>query len=228
MKFERLLALALGVAMLGSAHPVPAEVKVIANRSVGADSITVAELKQVYLEQTRLLGDGSHVAPVLERGGAASATFLKDFLDINDDALQSYYRTLVFTGRGSMPKALSSDSEVVAYVLKTRGAIGYVDVSADADGVKTLFISIESRSSQRTLLTRVEPEYPDTLKRLLIGGTVRLQITVSPGGVVDKAEELGGNPILVASAITAVKQWVYAAGHSRTKMEVSILFDPKQ
>jgi TonB family protein len=228
MKFGRLTVLALGIAMLGTAHPVLGEIKVIANRSVSADSITTAELKQVYLEQTRLLGDGSHVEPVLERGGSANATFLKDFLEINDDALQSYYRTLVFTGRGSMPKALGSDSEVVAYVLKTRGAIGYVNVSADADGVKILSIATEGRGSQRTLLSRVEPEYPDTLKRLLIGGTVRLQITVSASGSVDSAEEEGGNPILVASAITAVKQWVYAAGHSRTKMEVSILFDPNQ
>ncbi len=82
----------------------------IANLSVRADSISVTELKRVYLEQTRLLGDGSHVEPVLEKGGYAHATFLKDFLDINDDALQSYYRTLVFTGRGSMPRALDSDS----------------------------------------------------------------------------------------------------------------------
>jgi TonB family protein len=228
MKFGRLTLLALGIAMLGSAHPLPGEIKVIANRSVSADSITVAELKQVYLEQTRLLGDGSHVEPVLERGGSANATFVKDFLDINDDSLQSYYRTLVFTGRGSMPKSLGSDSEVVAYVLKTRGAIGYIDASAEADGVKILPITTEGRASQRTLLSRVEPEYPETLKHLLIGGTVRLEITVSASGSVDNAQEVGGNPILVASAITAVKQWVYAAGHSRTKMEVSILFDPNQ
>jgi TonB family protein len=228
MKFERPIVLALGIAMLGSADPLLGEIKVIANRSVSADSITRAELKQVYLEQTRLLGDGSHVEPVLERASATNATFLKDFLEINDDALQSYYRTLVFTGRGSMPKALGSDSEVVAYVLKTRGAIGYVNVSADADGVKILSIATEGRGSQRTLLTRVEPEYPETLKHLLIGGTVRLEITVSASGSVDTAEEVGGNPILVASAITAVKQWVYAAGRSRTKMEVSILFDPNQ
>ena len=214
--------------MLGFAHALCAEIKVIANRSVSADSITMSELKQVYLQQTRLLGDGSHVEPVLLRSGDANATFLRDFLDINDDALQSYYRTLVFTGRGSMPKSLGSDSEMVAYVLKTRGAIGYVNVSSDAGGVKILPITTAGHSSQRVLLSRVEPDYPDTLKRLLIGGTVRLSVTVSASGSVDRAEELGGNPILVASAIIAVKQWVSAAGHSRTKMEVSILFDPKQ
>jgi TonB family protein len=228
MKNQKLLSLVAALAMLGFAHSLAAEVKVIANLSVSADSISVAELKRVYLEQTRSLGDGSHVEPVLERSGSANATFLKDFLDINDDALQSYYRTLVFTGRGSMPRSLDSDAEVVAYVLKTRGAIGYVNTSADVQGVKVLPIASEGHQSQRALLVRVEPEYPETLKRLLIGGTVRLSVTISENGSVENAEELGGNPILVASAITAVRQWVYAAGRSRSKIEVTIPFDPRQ
>jgi hypothetical protein len=121
MKNYRLLSLVAALAMLGLARRLDGEVKVIANQSVRADSISIAELKRVYLEQTRLLGDGSHVEPVLEKGGAAHDTFLKDYLEINDDALQSYYRTLVFTGKGSMPRSLASDSYVVAYVTKTRG-----------------------------------------------------------------------------------------------------------
>ena len=83
MKHQKLLSLVAALA-IGFAHSLAAEVKVIANLSVSADSISVAELKRVYLEQTRSLGDGSHVEPVLERSGSANATFLKDFLDIND------------------------------------------------------------------------------------------------------------------------------------------------
>jgi TonB family protein len=229
MKNQRLLSLVVAaIVMLGFAHALAAEVKVTANLSVSADSITVGELKRVYLEQTRLLSDGSHVEPVLERSGPAHVTFLKDFLDIRDDALQSYYRTLVFTGRGSMPHALDSDSEVVAYVIKTRGAIGYVTADAVVDGAKVLPVVSENRLAQRTLLVHVEPAYPETLKRLLIGGTVRLSITVAANGAVENAVELGGNPILVASALTAVRQWVYTAGRSRTRMEVTIPFDPHQ
>jgi hypothetical protein len=45
---------------------------------------------------------------------------------------------LVFTGKGSMPKVLDSDAEMVTYVAKTRGAVGYVSSSANTAGVKTL------------------------------------------------------------------------------------------
>ena len=59
---------------------------------------------------------------------------------MSEDDLQSYYQTLLFTGRGSMPKVLGSDAEVVAYVARTQGAIGYVSSAASAEGVKTLAI----------------------------------------------------------------------------------------
>ena len=226
MKGHRLLSLVAALVMLGFAHRLGGEVKVIANQSVRADSISVAELKRVYLQQTHLLGDGSHVEPVLEKGGSAHDTFLRDFLEINDDALQSYYRTLVFTGKGSMPRALDSDTDVVAYVTKTRGAIGYVSATAHVDGVKVLPIVAEDQPVQRTLVTRVEPQYPETLRQHLIGGTVRLAVTVAPNGTVESVKQLGGNPALVEAAMVAVKQWVYAPANSRTKLQVAIPFDP--
>jgi TonB family protein len=148
-----------------------------------------------------------------------------EYLGISEDDLQTYYRTLVFTGKGSMPKELGSDAEVVAYVARTRGTIGYVSSAASVEGVKTLAIGVPSGSVERKLITRVEPDYPETLKRLNIGGTVRLRVSISAKGNVVNVELLGGNPILGESATIAVMKWLYAAGSSRTITEVSILFD---
>jgi ABC-type phosphate transport system substrate-binding protein len=39
-----------------------------------------------------------------------------------------------------MPKSLGSDGEVVAYVAKTKGAVGYVSSGASTEGVKTLVV----------------------------------------------------------------------------------------
>jgi ABC-type phosphate transport system substrate-binding protein len=47
---------------------------------------------------------------------------------------------LVFTGKGSMPKSLASDADIVAYVTKTKGAIGYVSAAASVGGAKKLTI----------------------------------------------------------------------------------------
>ncbi|HEY7095971.1 MAG TPA: energy transducer TonB [Terriglobales bacterium] len=75
-------------------------------------------------------------------------------------------------------------------------------------------------------MTRVEPEYPETLKRLYIGGTVRVEVVVDPDGGVDKVQLLGGSPILGQSAMKAIKQWKYARASSREKLVVLIEFDP--
>ena len=81
-------------------------------------------------------------------------------------------------------------------------------------------------TSDRKLITRVEPEYPETLQRLYIGGIVRLEVTISAKGNVENATLLGGNPMLGQPAMAAVKKWKYAPTSSRTVTQVRIVFDP--
>jgi TonB family protein len=225
-KYRRVLLAVAGLMTFVSLHAFAAvEVKIIANSSVKADTISADEIKGVFLEERKSLDDGTHVAPVLEKDGPVHKAFLLAYLGRTDDDLLMYYRALVFTGRGSMPEELDSDAEVVAYVARTRGAIGYVSAETGTEGVKTLAIARAGNSDQRRLVIRVEPEYPETLKKLNIGGVVRLQVTISTNGNVERVELRGGNPILGESAMSAVKQWVYASSHSRTVVEVSISFD---
>jgi len=228
MKNQRFLPLVAAVVMFGSVHALAGNVKIIANPSVKAEAISDSEIKSVFLEERNSLRDGTHVEPVLSRGGPAHAAFLKDYLGQNDDALQNYYRSLVFTGKGSMPKVLHSDEEVVAYVAKTRGAIGYVSSTAAVDGVKTLAVYQAENKTARKLISSLEPVYPAILHSNQIGGTVRLKVTIASNGTVEDVELLGGNPILGEAAMAAVKKWVYAAGRSRTQTEVSIPFDPNR
>ena len=121
--------------------PVPlmhaADVKVIANNSVTVNSISAGDLKDVFLLDKDSIG-GSHVEPVLQNAGATHEAFLKAYIGRQNAALQAFYRSLVFTGKASMPKVTAADSEAVAYVAKTKGAIGYVSAGASIAGVKTL------------------------------------------------------------------------------------------
>ena len=224
MKNHRLVPLVAVVVFFAPVRVIAADIKVIANGSVKADAISANEVKSVFLEEYNSLRDGTHVEPVLEKDGPVHQAFLHEYLGGTDDDLQNYYRALVFSGRGSMPKQLGSDAEVVAYVARTKGAIGYVSAETIGGDVKTLTIVRGGNGAQRRLITRVEPEYPDALKRLNIGGTVRLQLTIGPKGNVETVLVLGGNPILGESAVAAVKQWVYTASRSRTIEELSIPF----
>jgi TonB family protein len=228
MKNHQLLLLVAVLAISAPVSLIATEVKVIANGSVKADMISANEVKSVFLEEYSSLRDGAHVEPVLEKEGSVHEAFLHEYIGGTDDDLQNYYRALVFSGRGSMPRELGSDAEVVAYVARTKGAIGYVSSETIAEGVKTLTIVRDGNGASRRLITRVEPDYPDTLKRLNIGGTVRLKLTIAPKGNVEAVEVLGGNPILGESAVAALRQWVYTASRSRTIAEVSVPFDSQR
>src|SRR5208283_162259 len=133
-----LIFIVAAMVILVSASASAGGVTFNANSSVKADSVSADELKYVFLEETSSLSDGSHVEPVLAKGGAAHETFVKEYLGKSDAALQTYYRSLVFTGKGSMPKTVGGDAEVAAYVAKTKGAIGYVTSETSTEGAKTL------------------------------------------------------------------------------------------
>ena len=199
-------------------------VKVIANPSVHVTSISARDLKSVYLEEKSSLAGSGHVEPVLAKAGPAHEAFLKHVLGRTDSDLQMYYRSLVFTGRGSMPKTLDSDEAVVAYVAKTRGAIGYVSIGADAEGVHSLDLA---EAGERKLITRVEPDYPAMLRQRGIGGTVRMGVVIAPSGSVKQVQLRGGDAVLGEAALAAVRKWKYAPANSETETEVSLSFDPQ-
>jgi ABC-type phosphate transport system substrate-binding protein len=128
----------LAALTFGALEASASDFKVIANPGINVTEISVSDLKDVFLSTKTTLKDGSHVEPVWEKGGAVHEAFLKEYVGKTDAAVGTYYRSLVFTGKASMPKSLGSDAEVVAYVAKTKGAIGYVSASAKSDGVKIL------------------------------------------------------------------------------------------
>ncbi len=84
----------------------------------------------------------------------------------------------------------------------------------------------DQSAGKRKVTTRVEPDYPETLKRLYIGGVVRVEVRIAPNGVVESTRLLGGNPILGQSAIKAIKQWRYAPASSKETLTVKLEFDP--
>ena len=63
--------------------------------------------------------------------------------------------------------------------------------------------------TDRSLIHRVEPQYPAEAKARHIQGPVVLDIQVMGDGAVGKVAVVSGDPLLTQSAIDAVKQWRY-------------------
>jgi hypothetical protein len=130
--------LCVWIAGSGAARAAEIEIKIIVNGRPKATQLSVEQVQRVFLLKTNSLPDGSRVEPVLGRGSPAYGIFLKHCMGRTDAALNTYYRSLVFTGRALMPKFFDSDAEVIAYVARTKGALGYVSANANAEGLQLL------------------------------------------------------------------------------------------
>ncbi len=114
-----------------------AQVIVIANNSVKTSEVSKNDLKDVFTGASTSLGGGS-VVPVLLKAGAANEEFLQAYIGKNDAAYRAGWRSLVFSGQGTMPKSLDGDAAVVEFVSHNGGAIGYIGKASPHEGVKVL------------------------------------------------------------------------------------------
>ena len=58
-------------------------------------------------------------------------------------------------------------------------------------------------------ISRPQPIYPPLAKQARIQGTVRLEAEISKTGTIESLKVVSGHPLLVQSALDAVRQWRY-------------------
>jgi TonB family protein len=82
----------------------------------------------------------------------------------------------------------------------------------------------QTQGSARKLKLSVPPEYPELARKMNIQGVARVLLTVTNDGRVVGVKELGGNPVLVAALVQAVKKWKYEAADRESDIEVRFEF----
>ena len=68
---------------------------------------------------------------------------------------------------------------------------------------------IDRLIAEQNLANKVEPIIPPLAKTLEIGGTVSVEITISPEGKVVLVKVLSGHPMLAPAFVDALKKWEY-------------------
>ncbi len=80
-------------------------------------------------------------------------------------------------------------------------------------------------AGRRRVVTRVTPAYPEAARRIGLGGTVKVVAIVGSDGAVKKVEPVGGSPLLMEAAATAIAQWKYTPG-GESRETVELHFNP--
>lgn len=93
-----------------------------------------------------------------------------------------------------------------------------------------IMVAAQTASAQddggRKVKSKVAPVYPELARKMNVAGTVKVQVTIAPNGAVKAAKALGGHPLLIESAVDAVKKWKYEAGKDETTTVVQFNFNP--
>ncbi|MFI5117467.1 MAG: energy transducer TonB [Terriglobales bacterium] len=64
-------------------------------------------------------------------------------------------------------------------------------------------------STQLVVVKFVKPVYPEAARREQIQGEVMVRLAITPGGDVENATSISGNPLLAAAVVDAMKQWKF-------------------
>ena len=70
-------------------------------------------------------------------------------------------------------------------------------------------LPLTSHMMEGNLIHKVQPDYPPLARQARIQGSVVLQAVISREGTIENLQVLSGHPMLVPSALTAVRQWRY-------------------
>jgi hypothetical protein len=136
------LAVAL---VLAAAAPSPAadEFVVIVHPSVAGTNARRSDLAAVFLKAARW-GTGAPAAPVDQSGtSAVRNAFSQAVLGMPVATVVQYWQKQMFETKPLRPPAVKgSDAEVIAFVAKTEGAVGYVSKAATLPaGVKAIAVT---------------------------------------------------------------------------------------
>lgn len=90
------------------------------------------------------------------------------------------------------------------------GVIGGVGTAAPPPPkVTPKRVSVGGNVQAARLVNRVQPLYPPLARQTRISGTVKLHAIIGKNGAVEQLQVISGHPLLVQSALDAVKQWRY-------------------
>jgi protein TonB len=74
---------------------------------------------------------------------------------------------------------------------------------------------------------KVQPQYPDLARKMNISGTVKIEVVVSPNGIVKDARVVGGHPVLASSALDAAKKWRFEPAGTESTGVIDFKFEPR-
>jgi ABC-type phosphate transport system substrate-binding protein len=110
---------------------------VIVNGKSMAGGLSEDQAREFFLGKRTVWEDGSKVVVVVLKEGPSHEGLMR-LLGKSPSQFSTGWKKIVFTGKGSMPEQVDSEAELIEFVARTPGAIGFIDAGKVKDGVKAV------------------------------------------------------------------------------------------
>ncbi len=106
---------------------------IIANNGVKDVKLLKGDVANIFLGKKTTFSDKSKIVFVTLAKSKTHEGFLKTCLNKTPSQFANYWKKQVFTGKAKAPKAFKTEKELVDFVAKTKGAIGYISPATAKD-----------------------------------------------------------------------------------------------
>jgi ABC-type phosphate transport system substrate-binding protein len=136
-----LVMVALATVSLARADQPKPAYQIICNPSNPTASAERQFVVDAFLKKIKTWPGGDILRPVdLPPTSPQRRQFTSDIMRRPVEAVRDYWQQRIFAGIDLPPTELDNDDEVIRFVLKNRGAIGYVSTAAPLNGAKILIL----------------------------------------------------------------------------------------
>lgn len=116
--------------------------RVIVHAANPTSALTRDQVSDYLLKKRTRWEDDTPIQPIdLDSDSPLRESFSREVHGRSVKHIQTYWNRKIFTGEEVPPPKVGSDREVVDFVRRHRGAIGYVSASAQLSGVKSIEIT---------------------------------------------------------------------------------------
>jgi ABC-type phosphate transport system substrate-binding protein len=144
MRARLVQPLVVAIILLIANHTIAADsgdaYKVIVHPDNPATSVDSDFLRNAFLKQATNWSDGETVRPVELDVRPVRERFTREILRKSPEQLRNYWNQQIFSGKGVPPPRYSA-AEVISYVLKHPGAVGYIPAGVDPGGAKVVTVN---------------------------------------------------------------------------------------
>lgn len=113
---------------------------IFANKNVTDSSLSQADIQNIYLGKKDKWDNNQGINFTALSQGDCYETFIRQLVGRTPFQFQNYWKKQIFTGKGQPPRGFDAHDELVDYVSRTPGAIGFSCTPPDTGRVKILTI----------------------------------------------------------------------------------------